>query len=331
MLSTRRLAVLVLSLAVLVALACDKSDSIAGRPVSAADRISLSQPSPAINDAAATGLSAESPPTGVIGTAGQAFAASANRRLEQKQAAAQTSIPLPQEVTPGSMLVRSGQAALQVDSLEIGIARIRDVARRTNAVIANTSMAGGRDQTRSATMELRVPSERFDDAINGLSPIGKVESVNVSVQDVGEEFVDVQARMANARRLEQRLIELLANRTGKLSDVLTVERELARVREEIERYEGRLRFLRTRASISTLSVAIHEPYPIVADRPGAHPIRDAFVQAWRNVVGVTAAMIASLGVIVPLGVVVVALVLIGRRVLPIRSERLPKSAGPENA
>jgi hypothetical protein len=179
---------------------------------------------------------------------------------------------------------------------------------------------------------LRIPSNRFDEAVNGLSPIGKVESVSVSVQDVGEEYVDVQARVANARRLEQRLVELLANRTGKLSDVLTVERELARVREEIERYEGRMRYLRSRASVSTLSIAIHEPYPIVAERPGTHPIRDAFIQAWRNLIGVTAGIIASLGVLIPLGVLVAAIILIGRRWLPTRGLGLTtKATGTESA
>src|SRR6185437_4411924 len=54
-----------------------------------------------------------------------------------------------QEITPGSMLVRVGQASLQVDSLDVGISRVRDVARRTGAFVANTSMEGGRTQTRA--------------------------------------------------------------------------------------------------------------------------------------------------------------------------------------
>ena len=226
--------------------------------------------------------------------------------------------PMTQQPAPGSMLVRVGQASLEVDSLEVGIGRVREMARRTGAVIANTSMEGGREQVRTASLELRIPSERFDEAVNGLRPIGKLESVSVSVQDVGEEYVDVEARMVNARRLEQRLIELLANRTGKLADVLSVEHELARVREQIERYEGRLRYLRSRASISTLTLSVHEPFPIVAERPGTHPIRDAFVQAWRNLIGVTAAIISSLGVIVPLGLIVVVVALVGRRIIPAR-------------
>ena len=161
----------------------------------------------------------------------------------------------------------------------------------------------------------------------------KLESVNVSVQDVGEEYVDIEARMANARRLEQRLVELLATRTGKLADVLSVEHELARVRGEIERYEGRLRYLRSRVSVSTLTLSVHEPFPIVAERPGTHPMRDAFVQAWRNLVGVTAAIIASLGVVLPLGLLALVLVLVARRVLPARVLRLtsPQPARPESA
>ena len=232
-----------------------------------------------------------------------------------------------QDVLPGAMLVRTGQASVQVDSLEVGIARVRDVARRTGAVVANTSMQGGKDQLRSASIELRIPSVRFDEAVDGLSPIGKLESVNVSVEDVGEEYVDVQARMENARRLEQRLLQLLATRAGKLSDVLNVEHELARVREEIERYEGRLRYLRTRASVSTLTVNVHEPPPLVATRPGEHPIREAFVHAWRNLVGVTAALIASLGVLLPLGVLAGVLFAVGRRLLPSRASGAPDSAG----
>jgi hypothetical protein len=231
----------------------------------------------------------------------------------------------PEQPLPGDMLVRMGNASVQVDSLDAGIERVRDMARRTGAVIANTSMQDGRERVRAASLELRIPSDRFDAAVTGLAPIGKLESVNVSVQDVGEEYVDVAARMTNARRLEQRLIELLANRTGKLTDILRVESELARVRQEIERYEGRLRYLRARSSVSTLTIALHEPFPIVASRPGEHPILDAFGQAWRNLVGFTAAGIASLGVLLPLALIVVALVLLGKRLVSARLLRLPSA------
>lgn len=199
-----------------------------------------------------------------------------------------------------SMLIRTGNATLEVQALDPAIARVRTIAQQLGGFVANTSVVGGRDQVRSATLELKIPAARFDQAVSGLSPIGKVESVNVMAEDVGEEFVDVSARVANARRLEERLVRLLASQTGRLQDVLAVERELARVRQEIERYEGRMRYLQSRVAVSTLVVNLHEPFPIIAGAPGANPIVDAFRQAWRNFVTSVAWLIAASGVLVPL-------------------------------
>lgn len=208
------------------------------------------------------------------------------------------------QVSASSMIIRNGNAGIEVDSLDTAIARVRALAQRVGGFVANTAVQGGRDQLRSASLEVKVPADRFDDALSGLAPIGKVESVNVSAQDVGEEYVDIAARVENAHRLEARLIALLANRTGKLQDVLSVERELARVREEIERYEGRLRFLRARVAMSTLTVNVHERAPIIVPVAGDGPIVVAFREAWRNFVGFVAAVIASLGVVIPLGALV---------------------------
>ena len=132
--------------------------------------------------------------------------------------------------TAGAMIIRTGTAGIEVDSLDNAIARVRTLALRVNGFVANTTVQGGRDQLRSASLELKIPSERFDDALAGLSPIGKVESVNVSAEDVGEEYVDIAARVENAHRLEARIIDLLANRTGKLQDVLSVEQVEALLR-----------------------------------------------------------------------------------------------------
>jgi hypothetical protein len=198
-----------------------------------------------------------------------------------------------------AMIIRTGTASLRIDSLEPALASVRALAARVGGYVANTAVQAGPAQYRQATLEIKVPAARFDDLITGLEPVGKVEAVNVSAEDVGEEFVDVSARVSNAKRLENRLIDLLAARTGRLQDVLSVERELARVREEIERYEGRLRYLRTRAATSSLSITVHEPVPVVGD-PGSNVLVRALERAWRNFVELVAAFIASLGVLVPL-------------------------------
>ena len=204
--------------------------------------------------------------------------------------------------TTPSMLIRTGNATIEVDSLEVAMQQIRDLAQRLGGFIANVQLSSGRDQIRSASLEMKIPAARWSDAVSGLKPVGKVEALNEFAQDVGEEYVDVTARVQNAKRLEARLIELLANRTGRLADVLTVERELARVREEIERYEGRLRFLRTRAAMSSMTVTVHEAFPVVSARGETGVLGDAFKQAWRNFVGLIAWIISLTGILIPLAV-----------------------------
>ena len=199
-----------------------------------------------------------------------------------------------------TMVIRNGQAFIEVEKVDPAILRIRQLAAQVGGYIANSSVSGGRDQIRQATLEVKIPASKYDQAVGDLSTIGKVETVNSTAEDVGEEFLDVTARVNNARRLEERLITLLSTRTGKLDEVLRVERELARVREEIERYEGRLRYLSTRVATSTLTITVHEPAPILGNTPGENPIAAALRRAWRNFVTLVAALIASLGVVIPL-------------------------------
>lgn len=202
-----------------------------------------------------------------------------------------------------SMVIRVGQAFIEVEKVDPAILRIRQLAAEVGGYIANSSVSGGRDQIRQATLEVKIPASKYDQAVGDLSTIGKVETVNSTAEDVGEEFVDVTARVNNARRLEERLITLLSTRTGKLDEVLRVERELARVREEIERYEGRLRFLGARVATSTLTITVHEPMPVLGNTPGTNPIAAALRRAWRNFVGFVAAVIESLGIVIPLALI----------------------------
>jgi hypothetical protein len=205
-----------------------------------------------------------------------------------------------------TMVIRTGQAFIEVEKVDPAVLKIRQLAAQFGGYITNSSVTGGRDQIRQATLELKIPAPKYEEAVGSLSTIGKVETVSSNAQDVGEEFVDVTARVNNARRLEDRLIALLANRTGKLDEVLRVERELARVREEIERYEGRLRYLTSRVALSTLTITVHEPAPILGNNPGENPIAAALRRAWRNFIALLAGTIASLGVLIPLALIGVA-------------------------
>ena len=262
---------------------------------------------------------------------------SAGRPAEDVARAVSSSAPSPaepgtadaiaqaQDTAAPSMIIRTGHVSIEVDSIERAVAAVRALATRVGGYVGASSAEGGDDRLRSAQLELKIPAARWADVIAGLAPVGEVESVREEAQDVGEEFVDLTARLTNARRLETRLIELLERRTGKLEDVLLVERELARVREEIERYEGRLRYLRSRVATSTLTVYLHEPTPLVG-APGENVLVDAFRDAWRNFIRFLAWSISASGVLIPLALLVGLGVWVALRLRGRFGKRKPGSA-----
>lgn len=222
---------------------------------------------------------------------------------------------------PGdAVIIRTGNASVEVRALDAGLAALRRLAVAHEAWVGGSSRQGGRDQVPEATLELKVPAHRFEGLVAALDSVGRVEYAQVSAEDVTEEAVDLRARRANAQRLETRLLELLATARGRLQDVLAVERELARVREEVERIDGRLRYLETRAAVSTLTVRVHEPVPAGGIAQNPNVIADAFGQAWRNAVSVVAGLIAFIGGLVPVLLLALPLLWLGRRLRRRRHE-----------
>ena len=311
---------LMLALAVVSVAACDRTSDTAGGATVGSTGSGDGAPPPDVRSAALRrrdmAANVQSAPVAVAApmaegrVAGDAGAAASDTRAVALGSAASLGSTLPD--AGGAMLIRNGRASVQVTRLDDAVTRLRQTATQLGGFVANTSIVGGKEEHRSATLEIRVPSTQFDAVVTALGGLGTVESVSATVQDVGDEYVDLRARAANARHMEARLVEMLARRTGKLSEALTVEQELRRVREEVERYDARLNWLERRTSLSSLEIALHEPMSVL-DQRGPSPIAEAFGEAWRRAVGVVAWCIAFLGVLVPLGLLVGGLILIGRR------------------
>jgi hypothetical protein len=118
----------------------------------------------------------------------------------------------------------------------------------------------GEGNRRSLSATLRVPSARLDAFLAALRPLGQVQHESITTEEVTSEYQDLSIRIATAKREEQRLIGLLTNRTGKLSEVLEVEREIARVRTEIERMDAALRTRKDQVDYSSINVQVVEAY-----------------------------------------------------------------------
>jgi hypothetical protein len=113
---------------------------------------------------------------------------------------------------------------------------------------------------REVSIELRIPARQADALVADLRKLGKVVDETRASDEVTAEYVDLEARMKAAKAAEKRLVELLGTRTGKLSDVLEVERELARVRSEIESMQGQSNVMLNRVTYATVKVQLSEEY-----------------------------------------------------------------------
>src|SRR5213075_3153821 len=120
-------------------------------------------------------------------------------RLEEIVVTGNEWIPVAPADAASSMIIRTATATVEVDSLERAVAQVKELAARLGGYVANSEIEVGKSRQRQGDIEMKVPAMRFEEVLSGLSPIGRLESVNVEAQDVGEEFVDVNARMDNAR------------------------------------------------------------------------------------------------------------------------------------
>jgi len=157
------------------------------------------------------------------------------------------------------MIIRSGTMSMEVDKYDDTEARVKQIVNSANGYITNSTSTLNTSGKKQGTITIRVASNKFDGLIDELSKAGKVMNQNISGKDVTEEYMDADARLKTQRELEARLLKLLAEKTASLTSVVEVEQKLAGVRENIERTEGRMRYLKDQASYSTLAVSIYEP------------------------------------------------------------------------
>jgi len=160
----------------------------------------------------------------------------------------------------------------------------------------STGSVTGPDATGAASFEVKVPAAKVGAFRAAVRALGDVRSDTEKAEDVTEARADVQARLANARAEETRMLALLADKTGSLADVVAVEKELARVRETIERFEAEERVLLGQIAMATVKVQLETSF--VASEPGAgsrlsRAATDGGETAWAFLVGTGVFLLAA--------------------------------------
>lgn len=187
----------------------------------------------------------------------------------------------------GPMVIRTAELTLTSNDIDHARSKLEDILKRHHGYLGELSVAGSQESARTLEATLRVPADQLDAAIAELKSLGRVDSESQKGEEVSQQYVDLQARLANARETEQTLLDILRNRTGKLSDVLQVEQEIASVREEIERMEAEKKNMEKQVAFSTVNMKVSEDFKqhvhVVPDSTSTR-LRNAAVDGYETMV-----------------------------------------------
>jgi len=220
-------------------------------------------------------------------------------------------------------IIRDGRVDIRIEpgTFDTSAAQLRTLAADLGGYIAQgqTRLEEADDvKYMTGWYTLRIPEDRFEEALGRLDGMGERLGVNLSSQDVTEEFVDLEGRLRYWRDQEQFYERLLAEATT-INDLVTIQGRMQEVLLNIESIEGRLRYLEDRTSLSTLTVGLTEV-------PGATPltptdptevgiIQDALEQAGAVLLGTIGFMIVAAAFVLPVAGVALIVLFVAKAIL----------------
>ena len=164
-------------------------------------------------------------------------------------------------------VISQASLSIEVEEVEAAVNQVRATAESLGGFVEQLSSTGGPEHQQSF-MTIRVPQPEFFTAREHIKALGEVQSENVGSEDVTEQFIDLEARLRSEQRKEESLLSLL-ERADLVSEILSIERELSRVRSDLERFQGQLNFLERRVDLATIAVSLFSPQAEVAEPPSA--------------------------------------------------------------
>lgn len=184
---------------------------------------------------ASTAMPTTTPPANTGSTAAKTTATTDAKKTESAQ-------------SPDFLIMYNGDVSMMVDDGKI--------ASTLDKIIDISEGAGGHlGVRRDLGVTVRVPSVHFREALGKIGELGEITHQSITAEDVSEEYHDAEVRLANMRATQKRLQEFLS-KTANMNDMLTLERELERISMDIDRVEGRMRFLKEHVAFSTLTIAL---------------------------------------------------------------------------
>jgi len=208
-------------------------------------------------------------------------------------------------------IIRDADLTMEVPSTTETQRRVTSIAEAHGGFVV-TSEAKQRETSEPAKRTLdiklvvRVPANHFGPALSEIEGLAtNLTRRNVTGQDVTEEFIDLEARLKTQKALEAQFLEIM-RQANKVGDALEVQRQIADVRTEIEKLEGRRRFLESRTSLSTITVNMQTPTPIVVNTSGfGRSVREAVSESIDVASGIVLLLVRFVIVMAPIFVLLI--------------------------
>jgi hypothetical protein len=160
--------------------------------------------------------------------------------------------------TANRKLIRNATAELEVVSFDESVQKITAFAAEEKGYVATTNSEKQANGKLRGEIVVKVLPDNLDRFLGKLRGIGELKNQALTTEDVTKAYFDTESRLKNARMMEQRLIEILKTKSKDVADLLEVEKELGRVREQIETMQGELKFMDSQVSFATVTITLAE-------------------------------------------------------------------------
>ena len=204
-----------------------------------------------------TGYPATVPPTGTA-QAEMAARENANEAVPMTSPAEASSAETPAPEVTNRKLIRNANVELEIVSFNDAVQNITAFATEERGYVATTNSQKQANGKLRGQVIVKVLPENLDRLLQKIRGLGELKNQTLGTEDVTKAYFDTDARLKNARVMEQRLIEMLKTKTGKVSDLLQVEKELGRVREDIEKMQGELKYWDSQVQFATVTISLAE-------------------------------------------------------------------------
>jgi hypothetical protein len=207
-------------------------------------------------------------------------------------------------------IIRNAEMSVETTDPGAGQRRIASIAEgRGGFVVTSESKQrnaeGQMKPEMIVTIQVRVPAAQFDAVLNEIRGSGnRVTQEKITGQDVTEEYIDLEARIRAKQALESQFMEIM-KQAKTVQDALEVQRQLSDVRSEIERLEGRRRFLENQSSLSTITVTLEPPTAIVSTTGFFHSVKRAFGEGLDVAASFTLGLISVVVALLPMLIFIV--------------------------